>query len=216
MTGRLHLRAVRERGAEPVSEACAGRAATAGMHLTAVATSLCLVAEPSTAIEPRPSPAPSTCSAPFMDSWPFWRWPSRHILPVGITCRCYPTPRTRETIHSSYEPTPRTRSNLPCALPGSDSRFVSHRYAQAAATPMAAVGGAARPFDGQPAAQARQARPARLCGRSHALPAGSGRPGSDQGASLTSEAPWGGGFDMRTARVWDAVGVCRWSQVLRT
>ena len=126
-----------------------------------------------------------------MDSWPFRRWLSRHILPVGITCRCYPTPRTRETIHSSYQPTPRTRSNLPSALPGSDSRFVSHRYAQAVAASMAAVGGAALPFGGQPAAQARQARPGHLCGRSHALPAGSGRPGSDRGASLTSEAPWG-------------------------
>ena len=114
----------------------------------------------------------------------------------------------RETIHSSYEPTPRTRSNLPRALPGSDSRFVSHRYAQAAATPMAAVGGAARPFGRQPAAQARQARPGRLCGRSHALFAGSRRPGSDQGASLTSEAPWGGGFDMRAARVYDPYGLC--------
>ena len=208
MKGRLCLRAVRERGAEPVSEACAGCAGELGMHLTASATSLRLVAEPSSAIEPSRSPAPSTCSAPFMDSWPFWRWPSRHILPVGITCRCYPTPRTRETIHSSYEPTPRTRSNLPRALPGSDSRFVSHRYAQAVATPMAAVGGAARPFGRQPAAQARQARPGRLCGRSRALPAGSGRPGSDQGASLTSEAPWGGGFDMRAARVYDPYGLC--------
>ena len=186
------------------------------MHLAASATSLRLVAEPSTAIEPPPSPAPSTCSAPFMDSWPCrWR-PSRHMLPVGITCRCYPTPRTRETIHSSYEPIPRTRSDLPRAQPGSDSRFVSHRYAQAVATPMAAVGGAARPFCGQPAALARQARPGRLRGRSRALSAGSGRPGSDQGASLTSEARVGGGFDMHTARVCDPLGVCRWSQVLRT
>ena len=32
--------------------------------------------------------------------------------------------------------------------------------------------------------------------------------GSDQGASLTSEAPWGGGFDMRAARVYDPYGLC--------
>ena len=38
------------------------------------------------------------------------------------------------------------------------------------------------------------------------------RPGSaaDVGGAV------GGGFRKRTARVWDAVGVCRWSQVLRT
>ena len=75
------------------------------------------------------------------------------VLPDASNARNHPF---------TYEPTPRTRSNLPRALPGSDSRFVSHRYAQAVATPMAAVGGAARPFGRLPAAQARQARPGRL------------------------------------------------------
>ena len=175
MTGRLCLNTVRERGTEAVSEACAGCAGAAGMHLTAVATSLRLVAEPSGAIEPRPSPAPSTCSEPFTVSWPFRRWASRHILPVGITCRCYLPPGTRETIHPSYQSTARTRCTLPCALPASDSRFVSHGSAQDVATSMAADGGVARPFDDQPAAEAWQPWPARLYGRFPALPAGCGR-----------------------------------------
>ena len=133
------------------------------------------------------------------------RW---HFLLVGNTCRCYLPPGTCETIHPSYQSTARTRCTLPCALPASDSRFVSQAQAQDVATSMAADGGVARPFDDQPAAEAWQPRPARLRGRFYAFPAGCGRHGSDQGASLTSEAPWGGGFDMRAARVYDPYGLC--------
>ena len=185
----------------------------AGMHLAAEATTVCTVFVSLPAGEPPTSARSLTCSSPSVDSCTFWLCSRWHILPVGNTCRCYPPPGTRETIHPSYQSTARTRCTLPCALPASDSRFVSHSYAQAVATPMEADGGEARPFGSQPAAEAWQPWPAHLCGRFHALPAGCGR----RLVVPRSVAPLGvcrrGGFCMRAVRTGDPVGLCRWSRV---
>ena len=178
------------------------------MYLVAEASIVCTVFVSLPAGEPRTSARSLTCSSPSMDSCTFMLRSRRHILPVGNTCRCYPPPGTHETIHPSYQPTLRTRSTLSCALPASDSRFVSHSYAQAVATPMATDGGEARPFGSQPAAEAWQPWPAHLCGRFHALLAGCGRhlvvPGSVSPLGVCRR----GGFCMRAVRAGDPNGLC--------
>ena len=112
---------MRGHGGKVLSRAPSRCAGVAGAHGTPAATTECTVAVPLPTDQPRTSAAPSTCTSPSMDSSTSRARPGRHFSSVGNGCRCYLTSGTRETIHPSYQSTPRTRNTLPCALPGPDS-----------------------------------------------------------------------------------------------
>ena len=70
---------------------------------------------------PSPSASPFIPIASKLGTASYRRRLKRHFLAVCNGSRCGGASRTRETHHSSYQTTPRTRIARPCALPCSDA-----------------------------------------------------------------------------------------------
>ena len=193
---------MRGRGAQVLSRPPARCAAGAGAHGTPAATTECTVASALPTDQPPPSAALSTCTSPSMDSSTSRARPGRHFSSVGNGCRCYLTSGTRETIHPSYQSTPRTRNTLPCALPGPDSLVT-------------ACGCAVRPGSADGGRWRRRTTVCRPSTRSSlagsASPPGRAIPRSSRGMRAPRErrgsvadvgVARGGGFCMSAARVY--------------